>query len=249
MVKPPPGPCPRGARGPVRNDRTDETRDTGPRGRGVESTVPGARPVRAASGRKAETQARILEAAIALFTTRGYERTSISSIAERAKVSRSAVFWHFGDKETLFQEAFRRMLVPFTEQFKANLEQRDARARLLELFDTYEAFVEAHRSEIEPIVRWVLESPTLRASLRKPLLALVDQFVQDVCESLEELVEDPTEAQNISAALVSLLNGNLILSFVDGSSRTTGPRSAGLRRVVERLLSTLPDAGTETETS
>jgi AcrR family transcriptional regulator len=197
--------------------------------------------VRAASGRKAETQARILEAAITLFAARGYDRTSISSIAEKAKVSRSAVFWHFGDKETLFQEAFRRMLVPFTEQFKANMQQLDPRARLLELFDTYAEFVDAHRSEIEPIVRWVLESPTLRASLRKPLLALLDQFVQDVCDSLEELVPDSTEARNISAALVSLLNGNLILSFVDGNSRLTGPRSAGLRRVLELLLSSLPD--------
>lgn len=207
----------------------------------MESSAPGVTRVRAASGRKAETQARILESALTLFAARGYDRTSISSIAEKAKVSRSAVFWHFSDKETLFQEAFRRMLVPFTEQFKANMQQRDPRARLLELFDTYEAFVDAHRGEIEPIVRWVLESPSLRASMRKPLLALVDQFVQDVCASLEEMVPDATEAQSISAALVSLLNGNLILSFVDGNPRGTGPRSAGLRRVLELLLSSLPD--------
>jgi AcrR family transcriptional regulator len=214
----------------------------------VESSAPGVTRARAASGRKAETQARILESALTLFAMRGYDRTSISSIAEKAKVSRSAVFWHFGDKETLFQEAFRRMLVPFTEQFKANMQQRDPRARLLELFDTYEAFVDAHRSEIEPIVRWVLESPTLRASLRMPLLALVDQFVQDVNESLEELVPDSAEAQSISAALVSLLNGNLILSFVEGNPRGSGPRSAGLRRVLELLLSSLPHESSPTPT-
>ena len=46
--------------------------------------------------RKAATQARILDAAAQLFITQGYERTSISGIASRARVSRAAVFWHFG---------------------------------------------------------------------------------------------------------------------------------------------------------
>jgi AcrR family transcriptional regulator len=193
-------------------------------------------PVRS---RKEATQARIVGAAIGLFAERGYERTSISAIAERAGVSRSAVFWHFGDKETLFQEAFRRMLVPFAEQFKASLERQDPGRLLFELFDVYEGFVAEHRSEIEPIVRWVLESPTLRSSLRKPLLALLDQFVRDVCEALEELVPDPQEARALAAGIVSLLNGNLMLSFLDGSPRSGELHREGLRRVTQRLLSTL----------
>lgn len=190
--------------------------------------------------RKAETQARILEAAIALFAERGYERTSITAIASQAQVSRSAVFWHFGDKETLFQEAFRRMLVPFVEQFKASLGHLDPRKRLFELFEVYEGFVEEHRAEIEPIVRWVLESPKLRASLRKPLLALVDQFVRDVCESFEEMVPDAEEALALSAGFVSLLNGNLVLSFVDGNPRSQTLRREGLRRIARRTLAAGP---------
>jgi len=190
--------------------------------------------------RKAETQARILAAAISLFAERGYERTSITAIAAQARVSRSAVFWHFGDKESLFQEAFRRMLVPFVEQFKASLGHLDPRTRLFELFEVYEGFVEEHRAEIEPIVRWVLESPKLRASLRKPLLALVEQFVRDVCESFEEMVPDAEEALALSAGFVSLLNGNLVLSFVDGSPRTQELRRKGLRRIAQRTLAAGP---------
>jgi len=45
----------------------------------------------AGDGRKTDTQARILEAAVALFAARGYERTSISAIATRAGVSRAAL--------------------------------------------------------------------------------------------------------------------------------------------------------------
>ncbi len=188
------------------------------------------------TGRKAETQGRILDAAIALFAASGYDGTSISAIAERAGVSRSAVFWHFSDKETLFQEAFRRMLVPFAEQFKATIEAQHPREQIFELFGVYEEFVAQHRDEIEPIVRWILESPAVRASLRKPLLALVDQFVQDVCLALEGVVSDPQEAHGLAAALVSLLNGNLVLSFVDPNPRAAEIRSQGLRDVARRML-------------
>ena len=208
----------------------------------MEQGAPTSAAKRSAVGRKAETQARILDAAIALFATRGYERTSVSSIAERAHVSRSAVFWHFGDKETLFQEAFRRMLVPFVDQFKATLSHLGPRERLYEHFDVYENFVSEHRSEIEPIVRWVGESPALRTSLRKPLLALVDQFVQDVFDSLEEVWPDPQEAQALSAALVSLMSGNLVLSFLDANPRGAERRRAGLRLLAQRMLETVPSS-------
>ena len=51
-------------------------------------------------GRKAQTQARILEAAAGLFTTRGYERTSISAIAAQAGVSRAAIWISLRNRST-----------------------------------------------------------------------------------------------------------------------------------------------------
>jgi AcrR family transcriptional regulator len=208
----------------------------------VDGNAPETTDAMRATGRKAETQARILDAAIALFAARGYDGTSIASIAEQAGVSRSAVFWHFSDKESLFQEAFRRMLVPFAEQFKASVDAQHPSDRMFELFEVYEEFVAQHREEIEPIVRWILESPAVRASLRKPLLSLLGQFVQDVCESLEPVVKDPQEAQSLAAAMVSLLNGNLVLSFVDPNPKSAELRSEGLRRVARRMLSNPPNS-------
>ena len=62
---------------------------------------------------KADTQERILGAATELFIARGYERTTVSDIAELAGVSRATVFWHFRDKVSVFRESFNRMLAPF----------------------------------------------------------------------------------------------------------------------------------------
>jgi len=52
-----------------------------------------------------DTQARVLEAASALFAERGFAGTTIREIAERAKVNVAAGHYHFGSKLELYLEA------------------------------------------------------------------------------------------------------------------------------------------------
>jgi AcrR family transcriptional regulator len=63
-----------------------------------------ARPyrLRRRAERQAETQARIVEAAVDLHTSLGPAATSISAIAERAGVQRHTVYAHFPDDTALF---------------------------------------------------------------------------------------------------------------------------------------------------
>jgi AcrR family transcriptional regulator len=185
---------------------------------------------------KGQTQERILHAAIALFATGGYEATSISQIALRAQVSRSAVFWHFGDKESLFREAFRRMLLPFFGELQQKLAHIEPRKRVFEIFDVYERVVTENRQAIVSIVRWFLESETLRASLRGTLFDLHDELMRDFRVAFEELALDPAEADVLSAAILAMLDGNLLLSLLDPDPAKHERRRAGLRRVAERML-------------
>ncbi len=189
---------------------------------------------------KAATQARILDAAVALFSARGFDRTSIGSIAARAGVSRAAVFWHFGDKQTLFQHVCKEMLLPFIEQLQQSLQHLDHRARLFEMFNVYESFGAKNRHTIQTIVRWVLESPKLRASLRQPLLALHEAFARDVRESVTALIDDPNEADALAAGLVSLLDGNLVLSLLDTDAHSQALRGAGLRALARLAVDGKP---------
>jgi AcrR family transcriptional regulator len=191
---------------------------------------------RRAPDAKARTQARILEAASSLFAARGYEGASISAIAARARVSRSAIFWHFGDKETLFREAFRRMLVPFAEEIARSLAHPDPTTRLVELIAVYERIVEEQTPAIQAFVRWAIESPALRASIREPLFGMHDHFVRDVRDALAPALGEREPAEAIATGLISMLHGNLLLAMLDGDPRRARLRRAGLRRVVERAL-------------
>lgn len=191
---------------------------------------------RRAPANKAETQARIVAAAMEFFFQGGYERTSVASIAARAGVSPATVFWHFGDKATLFQEACKRFMVPFVEQMSRSCEVLHGPERLLALIDTYERFVTDHRASIEGFVRWFLESPALRESLQDQLLSLHDAFGRDVYETLAQIVADEAEARTLAEGLLSTMHGNLLLAFIDPDPGAIERRRAGLRALAQRAV-------------
>jgi AcrR family transcriptional regulator len=76
-----------------------------------------------------ETRARILDAAEALFTAHGFEATSMRMITGQAGVNLAAVNYHFGSKDALIQEVFRRRL---TELNRRRLAALDAAERAAE---------------------------------------------------------------------------------------------------------------------
>jgi AcrR family transcriptional regulator len=60
------------------------------------------------TARAEQTRAAIVEAALALFTERGYEAATMRAIAERAGVSVGNAYYYFGSKEELIQEFYAR---------------------------------------------------------------------------------------------------------------------------------------------
>jgi AcrR family transcriptional regulator len=75
-----------------------------------------------------ETRSRILDAAEALFVEHGLDATSMRMITARAGVNLAAVNYHFGSKDSLIQEVFRRRLVELNRQRLAALDRVEAEA-------------------------------------------------------------------------------------------------------------------------
>lgn len=52
----------------------------------------------------ARTRQRILDAALDVFYKKGYLATTIDDVASRIRLTKGAVYWHFGSKSTLILE-------------------------------------------------------------------------------------------------------------------------------------------------
>ncbi|HEY4011608.1 MAG TPA: TetR family transcriptional regulator [Acidobacteriaceae bacterium] len=75
-----------------------------------------------------ETRARILNAALATFRERGFERATMREIAEAADVATGAAYYYFDSKESLVMAFYERA----QQEMQTDLEAALARCRTLE---------------------------------------------------------------------------------------------------------------------
>lgn len=63
----------------------------------------------------ARTRQSLVDAALKLFGQRGYSGTTLRLIAEEAGCSRGPIYWHFANKEVLFEEILAYSQVPLEQ--------------------------------------------------------------------------------------------------------------------------------------
>ena len=83
----------------------------------------------AESKNQTDTRERILDAAERLFMAHGYEGTSMRMITGDADVNLAAVNYHFGSKEALLREVFRRRLTWLNSKRLEALDRLEAEAQ------------------------------------------------------------------------------------------------------------------------
>ncbi|MDX2138026.1 MAG: TetR/AcrR family transcriptional regulator [Chloroflexota bacterium] len=69
--------------------------------------------------RSAQTQARLLEVARALFVARGYQQVSAEEIVQQAGLTRGALYHHFDGKDGLFKALYDQLQCEVTTRINA----------------------------------------------------------------------------------------------------------------------------------
>ncbi|MCK1406349.1 TetR/AcrR family transcriptional regulator [Bradyrhizobium sp. 76] len=78
-----------------------------------------AAPASSRATRAAERRAAIVEAAMEEFIARGFAATRLDDIAKRAGVAKGTIYLHFKDKESMFEELVRTVIVPVVTRLTA----------------------------------------------------------------------------------------------------------------------------------
>ena len=74
------------------------------------------------AARSEATRAKLIEVGVELFSERGYAGVGTEEIVERAKVTRGALYHHFGDKRDLFRAVHETLEQRLVDQIAAALE-------------------------------------------------------------------------------------------------------------------------------
>ncbi len=76
-------------------------------------------------GKRARTRAALIEAAAAVIGEKGYDRTTLEDVAQRAGMSRGAIYGNFKDKEQLFLALVATRWQPILPEFQPGLGLRE----------------------------------------------------------------------------------------------------------------------------
>jgi len=69
-----------------------------------------------------ERRSQILDAALTVFSSKGFHATNVSDVAAQAGVSQGTIYWYFDSKEELFTAAMLSVLTDFGQEALASLE-------------------------------------------------------------------------------------------------------------------------------
>lgn len=143
---------------------------------GVGQPKSDAAPPRRVQQRSVDTRDRLVDAALQVFATRGYDGATTREIAKVAGVALAALPYHFETKDALWRAAADRIFGTLRAEFEARargLEGADLRTRLRLLLREYVLFAASHPE----LHRFMLQEGTDRG----PRLAwLVETHVRPV---------------------------------------------------------------------
>jgi AcrR family transcriptional regulator len=192
--------------------------------------------------RSERSRAAILEAALELFSHRGYGATSMRDIASKAGVSTGSVYHHFAEKEAIFQALL--------EQFQGITQRADfpinvALERALQ-FDDFDLLAAAAREVLE---RWHSHLALFYVDavefegrhIQRFYAELAARFEQFAATNLERLqFETRMRADVPSAAALLFATRAFIYYFsverIFGVERQLGLDSKEATRMISRIL-------------
>ena len=89
---------------------------------------------------KQEMRSNIIKAAMAMFLTEGYEKTSIRNIAERIEYSPATIYLYYKDKDELLYDVQKHAFTQLEKEFATYATATDPLERLEQICHTYVKF-------------------------------------------------------------------------------------------------------------
>jgi AcrR family transcriptional regulator len=152
---------------------------------------------------------RILSAALRVISEKGYEASSIETIAERAEVSKGSVYRYYSSKESLVNELINSMFDKLAEKIQESIHQDIDAIELIEVqIRRYLEFIE-HNKDFYMMILNVptMMGPVARAQYFTRILEQVPTLKQKIIEDAERRKIKVTSFFTVYYGVMGFLDG------------------------------------------
>ena len=172
-----------------------------------------ATPRRTQAERKAESDARIIAAAVELFAERGYVSTTLNQIGDRAGYTGGLVSNRFGSKVQLLHAVLDDIYEKFTRETMLRLDGVDSVLERLDLYaDVFLDRVTRPRSEVHALYVVMGEAIGAVPEIREE----VAEFTEHTVRSVARLIEEGVASGELRPDLRPLEAASLLLAMMRG---------------------------------
>ena len=192
--------------------------------------------------RSERSRTAILDAALDLFSHRGYGATSMRDIAGTAGVSTGSVYHHFKDKESIFQALL--------EQFRAITQRADFPINVAldegAFFDDFTVLADAAR---EVLVKWRAHVALFYVDAVEFDGRHIQRFYSELAARFEQFAEtnrdrlqlDRRMVEGMPAAVALLFTVRVFIyyfsvEFIFGVEKQFGPATPAATRIIADIL-------------
>jgi len=84
--------------------------------------------------KREKTIRRILDAAAKIFSESGFEGARMDEIAKQAKINKAMIYYHIGDKKTLYAQVLHDIIGNAAEHFMSNLDENQSPEKKLKYY-------------------------------------------------------------------------------------------------------------------
>ena len=176
-----------------------------------------------ANQRRAEaTRESILQAAVDVFSIRGYEATGVAEICETAGTSKGAFYHHFPSKQSLYLELLQDWLSSIDLQFARIREESDTVPEALTMMTSLFTEVFSSADKQVPIFLEFLTTAARDTAVWRSAIEPYRRYRSYFAEMLNQGVTAgqvrPCDVEAMSQLLVSLAVGLILQGVLDPSS-------------------------------
>jgi AcrR family transcriptional regulator len=168
------------------------------------------------------TRERILAVAGSLFAERGFDAVSVADIAAAAGISTGLVYYHFTDKQTLYDTVVREGVHLLEDAALRSLAAPGTpEERIRGFVAEYMSLLEGHEALMRLLIRSVsdLSSPAPRHVLMRSA-AIIDRLEAVIAEGIGMGVFRPLDAHLAATALFALINTLVTARVLDAPTRS-----------------------------
>lgn len=144
--------------------------------------------------RKEISDAKMLEAAIALIVERGVEQATLKDVGEKAGYSRGLAGYRFGNKTGLFDFVLRSVGDEWLGELTGVTQGKNGYEAMAAALDAHIAFCEEAPKHVEAFYRLWFESLTPESPLKPVILGIHERRRADVIRWIEQGIAAKSES-------------------------------------------------------